>query len=54
MPKTELSFPDLYLKNISKKFRETGFKILQEQEAFYPIKFYNIGALVWYAHIIEM
>ena len=53
MPKTELSFPDLYLKNISKKFRETGFKILQEQEAFCPIKFYDIGALVWYAHIIE-
>ena len=53
MPKTELSFPDLYLKNISKKFKETGFKILQEQEAFRPIKFYDIGALVWYAHIIE-
>ena len=53
LPKTKLSFPDLYLKNISKKFRETGFKILQEQEAFCPIKFYDIGALVWYAHIIE-
>lgn len=46
LPKTELSFPDLYLKNISKKFRETEFKILQEQEAFCPIKFYDIGALV--------
>ena len=53
LPQTELSFPDLYLKNISKKFKETGFKILQEQEAFRPIKFYDIGALVWYAHIIE-
>ena len=53
LPKTKLSFPDLYLKNISKKFRETGFKILQEQEAFCPIKFYDTGALVWYAHIIE-
>ena len=53
LPKTELSFPDSYLKNISKKFKETGFKILQEQEAFRPIKFYDVGALVWYAHIIE-
>ena len=53
LPQTELSFPDSYLKNISKKFKETGFKILQEQEAFRPIKFYDIGALVWYAHIIE-
>ena len=53
LPQTELSFPDSYLKNISKKFKETGFKILQEQEVFRPIKFYDIGALVWYAHIIE-
>ena len=53
LPQTELSFPDSYLKNISKKFKETGFKILQEQEAFRPIKFYDVGALVWYAHIIE-
>ena len=53
LPQTELSFPDSYLKNISKKFKETGFKILHEQEAFRPIKFYDVGALVWYAHIIE-
>ena len=53
LPQTELSFSDSYLKNISKKFKETGFKILHEQEAFRPIKFYDVGALVWYAHIIE-
>ncbi len=53
LPKTKIPFPHLYLKNISKEFSDLGFNILDEQEAFRPIKFYDIGALVWFARIIE-
>ena len=34
LPQTELSFPDSYLKNISKKFKETGFKIYKNKKFF--------------------
>lgn len=48
-----LAFPEQYL-NISKnKFVKLNFDILESQEAYRPIKFYDVGALVWYAHIIE-
>ena len=32
---------------------EVGFEILQADECFRPIKFMDIGALVWFARIIE-
>ncbi|MGN1373464.1 MAG: hypothetical protein ACI4VK_05420 [Candidatus Coproplasma sp.] len=34
-------------------FLNVGFSILEENEAFRPIKFYDVGAFVWYARIIE-
>lgn len=34
-------------------FRAAGFTILDAQECFRPIKFYDVGALVWFARIIE-
>lgn len=49
----EMPFPDLYLENVLQKFTHAGFTILQSQEAFRPIRFYDVGALVWFAHIIE-
>ena len=30
-----------------------GFEILQKDEAFRPIRFFDIGAFVWFARIIE-
>ena len=30
-----------------------GFQIVQAEEAFRSILFYDIGAFVWFAHIIE-
>lgn len=51
--KTELPFPEQYLEIACKKFSEAGFDILDAQECFRPIKFFDIGALVWFAHIIE-
>lgn len=50
---SELPFPEQYLKIASKKFEEAGFSILEGQEVFRPIKFFDVGALVWFAHIIE-
>lgn len=53
LPNTELPYPEQYLKKVSKKFVNTGFEILHSQEAFSKIKFYDVGALVWFARIIE-
>ena len=38
---------------IEKFIEEAGFEILQAEEAFLPIKFYDVGAFVWFARIIE-
>ena len=50
---TELPFPEQYLDITRKQFCNAGFDILDAQECFRPIKFYDVGALVWFAHIIE-
>ncbi len=49
----ELPFPHQYLKYVSKDFKKAGFEILRGEESYRPIKFYDVGALVWFAHIIE-
>ena len=51
--KTEPPFPEQYLETVRKQFCNAGFDILDAQECFRPIRFYDIGALVWFAHIIE-
>ncbi len=53
VPNTEIPFPNLYLKNISKEFEDQGFEILKQDEVFRSIKFYDVGALIWFAKIIE-
>ena len=50
---TEMPFPEQYLAITSRKFREAGFTILREEEAFRPIRFFDVGALVWFARIIQ-
>ena len=50
---TDLPFPEQYLKIISDQFSQTGFEILDGRECFRPIRFYDVGALVWFARIIE-
>ena len=50
---TELPFPEQYLNITVRKFREAGFEILDAQECYRPIKFFDVGALVWFARIIE-
>ena len=50
---TDLPFPDQYLKISMERFSRTGFEILDGRECFRPIRFYDVGALVWFARIIE-
>ena len=49
----DIPFPNQYLKTAQKKFEDLGFSIIKAEEAFRPIKFWDVGALVWFAKIIE-
>lgn len=53
LPDVPKPFPELELSIQQKKFEDAGFKILRAEEAFRPIRFYDVGAFVWFAHIIE-
>ena len=48
-----LPFPKQYLHIARKDLTDCGFTILEGQEAFRPIRFWDVGALVWFARIIE-
>ena len=50
--KTELPFPEQYPNLVSRKFCEAGFAILREEECFRPIRFLDVGALVWFARVL--
>lgn len=49
---TELPFPDQYLSIASRQFRKAGFSILRQEECFCPIRFFDVGALVWFARVL--
>ncbi len=53
LPDVPKPFPDLKLSIQKKKFEDAGLKIVRAEEAFRPICFYDVGAFVWFAHIIE-
>lgn len=53
LPGIPLPFPDNTLDKVSARFRDTGFAILESGEVFRPIRFFDVGALVWFARIIE-
>lgn len=53
LPGTEKPFPHLNLVEQRKNFEDAGFHIVQAEEAYRPIKFYDVGAFVWFAHVIE-
>lgn len=50
---TEMPFPEQYLNITSNKFKDAGFAILRGEEFFGPIRFFDVGALVWFARIIQ-
>lgn len=51
--KLNKSFSGHNLKAQQKRFEDFGFEILKSDEAFRPIKFFDTGALVWFARIIQ-
>lgn len=53
LPGTKKTFHGLNVKDQKENFESCGFTILRSEEAFRPIKFYDVGALVWFARIIE-
>jgi SAM-dependent methyltransferase len=53
LPGTPKPFPGLNLQEQVKLFEQAGFEILNRDECFRPIKFFDVGALVWFARIIE-
>ena len=50
--KQPLPFPEQYVHKTEKAFKDQGFTILRREECFAPMRFYDVGALVWFARII--
>lgn len=53
LPGTPVPFPEAELYIQKEHLEKSGFGILRAEEAFRPIRFYDIGAFVWFARIIE-
>lgn len=53
LPGTPLPFPGHNLARRAAELEEAGFTLLRQEEAFRPILFYDVGALVWFARIIQ-
>ena len=53
LPGLEKPFPHNNLKECRDVFEKVGFVIIMADEAYRPICFYDIGAFVWFARIIE-
>ena len=53
LPGQEKPFPWNNLIEQRQAFSQSGFEIIRAEEAFGRIRFFDIGAFVWFAHIIE-
>lgn len=53
LPELPTPMPRLNLAMQRRAFEEAGFDIVKGDEAFRPIRFFDIGAFVWFARIIE-
>lgn len=47
-----LPFPEQYAEKAGEKFRKAGFSVVRQEECFRPVRFYDVGALVWFARVI--
>ncbi|WP_028263494.1 class I SAM-dependent methyltransferase [Atopobium fossor] len=50
---TEDPYPKQYLDVRKEEFLEHNFEVLESGEVYQPIRFFDVGALVWFAKIIE-
>lgn len=53
LPGTREPFSEMMLSIQIQKLKDAGFEIIKASEYYGPIRFYDIGAFVWFAHIIE-
>lgn len=53
LPGTPRPFVGWNLTNAVQALQKSGFTVQRQEEAFRPIRFYDAGALVWFAKIIE-
>ncbi len=53
LPGISRPFPHLTLEKQRGAFEAAGFQILRAEEAYRPITFYDVGAFVWFARIIQ-
>ncbi len=53
LPENEKPYPGMNLSEQKKIFEDAGFTAVEADETFLPIEFYDTGALVWFAKIIE-
>lgn len=53
LPDAQKPFPHCNLKEQQKEFEAAGFELLRAEEALRPIRFYDVGAFVWFARIIQ-
>lgn len=51
--KLALPYPKQYLHVTVEEMKKLDMEIIEAKEAFVPMEFYDVGALVWFAKIIE-
>lgn len=49
---TPLPFPDMRLDTQCRRMMDAGFQVLRGEETHGTIRFFDVGALVWFAHVI--
>lgn len=47
-----LPFPEQYADKAADAFAKAGFAVVRREECFRPIRFYDVGALVWFARVL--
>lgn len=52
LPGTPKPFPRKNLREQRAAFEAAGFRVLRGEEAFRPIRFFDVGAFVWFARVI--
>jgi len=50
---TDIPYPEQYLDIAKEKFIKAGFSIIEAEECKRPMYFFETGALIWFARIIE-
>ena len=53
LPGCRPSFPGWSMAPVAEHLKAAGFSLLKQEESFTPIRFFDVGALVWFARIIQ-